>query len=138
MANRGPSLTALLGLLAVAGYQNRDKLSDLARKMQSPDAKPQVGSGLADQVKGFLDSSPIGGALTTALSELVDMFQGKPQEKTATSWVSSGQNEELSSSDLAEVIGEDTLGDLTQKKRDCHATICCMHWRKSCRQRLTQ
>jgi hypothetical protein len=28
MSNGMPSMTALLGLLAVAGYQNRDKIAD--------------------------------------------------------------------------------------------------------------
>ena len=30
--NRFPSMTALLGLLAVAGFQNRDKIADLLRQ----------------------------------------------------------------------------------------------------------
>ena len=30
MSNRGlPSMTALLGLLAIAGYQNRDKIAEM-------------------------------------------------------------------------------------------------------------
>jgi hypothetical protein len=35
MARGFPSLTALLGLLAIAGYQNRDKLAELFREAQA-------------------------------------------------------------------------------------------------------
>jgi uncharacterized protein YidB (DUF937 family) len=35
MARGFPSLTALLGLLAIAGYQNRDKLAELFRETQA-------------------------------------------------------------------------------------------------------
>ena len=31
MANNMPSLTALLGLLAIAGYQNRDKIAEMLK-----------------------------------------------------------------------------------------------------------
>ncbi len=31
MSNGFPSMTALLGLLAVAGYQNRDKIAEMLR-----------------------------------------------------------------------------------------------------------
>ncbi len=115
MARRGPSLTALLGLLAVAGYQNRDKLSDLARKVQAPDAKPQLASGFGDQVKDVLGGSPLGLTLMTAIGELMEMFQGTPQEETAKSWVASGPNGHVAQDDLANVIGEDALADLEVK-----------------------
>ena len=36
MSNRMPSLAALLGLVAVAGYQNRDKIGDFIKNMQHP------------------------------------------------------------------------------------------------------
>ena len=31
MSNRMPSLTTLLGMLALAGYQNRDKISEMLK-----------------------------------------------------------------------------------------------------------
>ena len=51
MSRGYPSLTALLGLLAIAGYQNRDKIAEmLGRSGQSkPEAPGQGGSG------GFLE-----------------------------------------------------------------------------------
>jgi hypothetical protein len=42
--NRGfPSLAALLGLLAIAGYQNRDKLAEMLRGAQA-----KSGAGLGE------------------------------------------------------------------------------------------
>jgi len=35
-----PSLAALLGLVAVAGYQNRDKIGDFIRGLDDPPAPP--------------------------------------------------------------------------------------------------
>lgn len=115
MARRGPSLTALLGLLAVAGFQNRDKLSDLARKIQAPNAQPQIASGFGDQIKDVLSGSPVGEVLTSAVAELMDMFKGTAQEEPAKSWVASGQNAHVAPDDLANVLGEETLLDLSEK-----------------------
>lgn len=115
MARRGPSLTALLGLLAITGYQNRDKLSDLMRKVQTPNANPKIASGFGDQIKDVLGGSPLGGLLTSAIGELMDMFNGTSQEEPAKSWVAAGQNKPVTPDDLAGVIGDDTLRDLSEK-----------------------
>jgi hypothetical protein len=50
--NRGyPSMTALLGLLAIAGYQNRDKIAEWIGGAQhnpgAPTQSPQTGAGAA-------------------------------------------------------------------------------------------
>ena len=47
--NRGfPSMTALLGLLAVAGYQNRDKIAEMLRgaSASTPGASGQGQGGI--------------------------------------------------------------------------------------------
>ena len=49
MSRGFPSMTALLGLLAIAGYQNRDKIAELLRGAQRnpgalPSQGPQAGS----------------------------------------------------------------------------------------------
>jgi uncharacterized membrane protein YeaQ/YmgE (transglycosylase-associated protein family) len=63
MSNRMPSLAALLGLVAVAGYQNREKIGDFIKNMQAgaPGAAPApAGAGQAlgwygpDQGAGFI------------------------------------------------------------------------------------
>ena len=40
MSRGYPSMTALLGLLAIAGYQNRDKIAEMLRGAQSNPAAP--------------------------------------------------------------------------------------------------
>jgi uncharacterized protein YidB (DUF937 family) len=46
MSRGYPSLTALLGLLAIAGYQNRDKIAELLRGTdKKPGAATQGGIG---------------------------------------------------------------------------------------------
>lgn len=40
MSRGMPSMTALLGLLALAGYQNRDKLAELLKGAGSNNAQP--------------------------------------------------------------------------------------------------
>ena len=40
MTNGTPSMTALLGMLALAGYQNRDKISEMLRGATAPASGP--------------------------------------------------------------------------------------------------
>src|SRR4051812_49559177 len=69
--NRGfPSMTALLGLLAVAGYQNRDKIAEMLGGIgkSTPADGGQSGSAPADGGQGGIGgllgqlSSSLGGA----------------------------------------------------------------------------
>ena len=94
--NRGfPSMTALLGLLAVAGYQNRDKLAELLggggtapNSPRGPGQMPQQGgldgllggaggaggAGLGGLLGGA-GGAGLGGLLGGGLSELIERFQ---------------------------------------------------------------
>ncbi len=49
MSRGFPSMTALLGLLAVAGYQNRDKIAEMLngaqQKLGAPGTSSQAGQG---------------------------------------------------------------------------------------------
>jgi hypothetical protein len=63
--NRGmPSLTALLGLLAIAGYQNRDKLAEMLGSTGSatrPGEQPQPGlGGLLGNLTGAIGGAGAG------------------------------------------------------------------------------
>ena len=44
MSRGMPSMTALLGLLALAGYQNRDKLAELLKGAPGNNAQPGAGN----------------------------------------------------------------------------------------------
>ena len=77
--NRGfPSMTALLGLLAVAGYQNRDKLAEMLGGIgQNKTGAPgQAGlGGLLGNLGSSLGGASAGGLLSGGLGELVERFK---------------------------------------------------------------
>ena len=92
-----PSMTALLGLLAVAGYQNRDKIAEMLGGLgqSTPAGTGQSGtrgtgqsgiSGLLGQLGRSLGSAS-GGILTGGLGELLDRFTQSGQGEAAESWI---------------------------------------------------
>ena len=90
MSRGFPSMTALLGLLAIAGYQNRDKIAEMLRGLgeNKPGAGGQGGIGrLLDQLRASLGDASPGGILSGGLGELVDRFKQSGQGETAASWV---------------------------------------------------
>ena len=117
MAKGSPSLIALLGLLAVAGYQNRDKLGEMlnARAPADPNrpGMPSKG-GLMDSVRDLLGGSS-GGNLMAGLSELFDRFAKPTQRAKVDSWVQHGPNAPLAPTDLEETLDEDTIAELVAK-----------------------
>ncbi len=94
MSRGFPSMTALLGMLAIAGYQNRDKLAEMLGgalpKGESGGAPGQQGGlgGLLEQFKG----ASVGGLLGGGLGELVDRFKQAGRGDIADSWVGTGPN----------------------------------------------
>ncbi len=58
MARGMPSLAALLGLIAVAGYQNRDKIGDFVKGLGNAD-RSNPGGGMLDSVKNSFGDSPL-------------------------------------------------------------------------------
>lgn len=121
MAKRMPSMVALLGLLAVAGYQNRDKLGGLLDGLggQSRDPNnPGRTSGGLDSILSGLGGALGGGAgsvLSGGLGDLVDRFREAGRGDKADSWVKDGENAPLAPSDLEETLGEETISELIQK-----------------------
>lgn len=110
--NTMPSLAALLGLLAVAGYQNRDKLGQIFQ-----DAKgraPNSGGILGELGKMFGD--PGEGSLSKGLGELVDAFKNGGNREAADSWVSAEKpSRGISAEQVESSIGKDTLQELAAK-----------------------
>ena len=86
MSRGFPSMTALLGLLAIAGYQNREKIAEWlgGLKQSAPGTAGQGGAGgLLEHLKGSLGSTSAGGVLSGGLGELVDRFKQSGQGETA-------------------------------------------------------
>ena len=135
MARGFPSMTALLGLLAVAGYQNRDKIGEMLRGAQNPGGGTKSGTGasygghdpagqsasgaqrggMLDGLLGSVGASGAGGLLSRGLSELVEQFGQSGQRETAESWVGPGPNRQIEPTEIERAIGHDTLVELEQR-----------------------
>lgn len=128
MSKGYPSMTALLGLLAVAGYQNRDKIAewlgtparDAHGSVVPPVARTSTATGSAapsnlERVLGGVGSAGVGGLLASGLAELVEHFTKGGHGETAKSWVNQGANRDIAEPDLERAIGPLTLEHLTQQ-----------------------
>jgi uncharacterized protein YidB (DUF937 family) len=119
MSRGMPSMTALLGLLAIAGYQNRDKLAEMlggAGAKNAPGASTQPGlGGLLGNLTGMLGGAGAGGLLSGGIGELLEKFKQNGQGETAQSWVNDGPNKEVSPPQLKQAIGPDVLAALEQQ-----------------------
>ncbi len=118
MSRGFPSMTALLGLLAIAGYQNRDKLAEMLSGLgqNKPGATEQGGiGGLLGQLRGSLGNASPGGILSGGLGELVDRFKQSGQGETADSWVGTGPNKPVTPSQLEKAIGPEVLDTLAKQ-----------------------
>lgn len=121
MANKMPSMLALLGLLAVAGYQNRDKISEalqgLKDKNAAPTGGPQNGlGGILDGLGGLLGGAAGGGGLTGGLGDLMESFKQSGQAEVADSWVNpSVPTEGLTAAQVEKAIGAENLEELSRR-----------------------
>lgn len=129
MSKGYPSMTALLGLLAIAGYQNRDKIAELLKGQPdraghvsappAPNAAANTGdTGTLDNLAGLLGgigSAGVGGLIASGLNELVEHFTKGGHGEAANSWVRQGPNRDIAEADLERAIGAETLDHLTQQ-----------------------
>jgi uncharacterized protein YidB (DUF937 family) len=111
-------MTALLGLLAIAGYQNRDKIAEmlkgLGQRTPGPGGQGGIG-GLLDQLSSSLGGASAGGILSGGLGELVDRFKQSGQGETADSWVGTGPNKPVTPAQLEKAIGPEVLDTLSKQ-----------------------
>lgn len=120
MSNRMPSLAALLGLVAVAGYQNREKIGDFIKGLQNPNAAGTGPGGPAsparpEQGTDMLGTGYGGGSILGGLGDLLEQFRTSGQGRKAESWVSSGQNEPIDEREMEQALGPSLLDRLTQQ-----------------------
>jgi uncharacterized protein YidB (DUF937 family) len=135
MSRGFPSMTALLGLLAVAGYQNRDKIAEWlggagqstppaggrpAGGQTAGQTAPQGGqagglAGVLEQLRSNLGGTTPGGILSGGLGELIDRFQQSGHGETAQSWVRTGPNQPVTPSQLEQAIGPEVLDTLSRQ-----------------------
>jgi uncharacterized protein YidB (DUF937 family) len=116
MSRGFPSMTALLGLLAIAGYQNRDKIAEMLGGLNKPGSSGQGGiGGLLGQLSSSLGGTSTGGILSAGLGELLDRFKQSGQGDTAESWVKTGPNKPCTAAQLEKAIGPEVLETLTKQ-----------------------
>jgi uncharacterized protein YidB (DUF937 family) len=100
-------MTALLGLLAIAGYQNRDKIAEM------------LGGSAQDKA---------GASGQSGLGELIERFKQSGQGQIADSWVNTGANKPCTTADLEKAIGPEVLETLAKEtglSRDDILTRLC-------------
>jgi len=121
MSRGMPSMVALLGLLAVAGYQNRDKIAEVLGGLNPGAAGAPVGGsgapanqGVLGKLGGLLGGASAGSVLSGGLGALVDRMRQNGQGQAADSWVSTGPNHTLPPDQLEQAIGPDVLDTLSQ------------------------
>ena len=115
MSRGFPSMTALLGLLAVAGDQNRDKLGELLGSGRPANAAQGGLGGILGQLGGGLGSGGIGGLLGSGLSELVERFKQNGHGDVVDSWVNTSPNKNIAPSQVEQAIGPEVLDTLSQQ-----------------------
>lgn len=126
------ALKALLAVLAVAGFQNRDKIGELLRGLQNPqgdgDGTQQPGglggllggltgsgAGGLGGLGGLLGGGTAGGVLGGGLGDLLKQFQQNGHGETAKSWVETGPNTQIDDRQLSEALGPEVLDDLSAR-----------------------
>ena len=121
MSRGMPSMTALLGMLALAGYQNRDKLIEMfnsvAGSASGADSgrQPRAEGDQPGSLSGMLGGAGVGSLLSGGLSELLEQFTKNGQGEAAESWIGPGPNKEVSPPQLKQAIGQDVLAALVQQ-----------------------
>ena len=125
MSRGFPSMTALLGLLAVAGYQNRDKIAEMLGGLRQPGPSgsgPAQGAaqsgglaGIIEQLGRSLANATPGGILSGGVGELIDRFKQNGHAETAESWVRTGPNKPVTPPQLEQAIGPEVLETLSRQ-----------------------
>lgn len=100
-----PSLTALLGLVAVAGFQNRDKIGEFVKSL----------SGGAEAPTQVAVPAAIPGGIGGALGGLLEQFTKNGQGDVAGSWIGTGQNTAVNGGQLSQALGPDIVAMLAKQ-----------------------
>lgn len=111
MSKRFPSLLALLGLVAVAGYQNREKISDFVKGLNTGDGA----DGAVESVKKALGDGPIATKISGGLGELVDQFRASGLGEKAESWIGAGPNADINETQMEKALGADLIDGLVRQ-----------------------
>ena len=93
-----PSWGALLGLVAVAGFQNRDKIGEFVKGLSTGTGAAQVPGGMAGGLGGLVEQMSKGG-----LGEV------------AKSWVGTGANSPINTDQITQMLPPELVSMLTKQ-----------------------
>src|SRR3979409_2316829 len=124
-----PLTMAILGLLAYKAVKHLSGSQPGASPAPAPSSGNSVntglpggggmGGGLGDLLKGGLGGLLAGGAagsvISGGLGDLLKQFQQNGHGDTASSWVSQGQNKQISPDDLGRALGTDQINALSSQ-----------------------
>ena len=108
MARGMPSFKALLALAAVVGWQNRDKLAELAKGLSAP-------GGPFDEARKQVGADQPGTTLKRGLEEMMKKFDQAGEGDKARSWVGTGENKPIDEPAMEKAAGPDLIGDLAKQ-----------------------
>lgn len=129
-------MTALLSVLALAGWQHRDQITEVLKgvtqQAQTPagstaEVPQQSPGGLGGLLSGFSQGglgsllgglgsqATAGGILSGGLGGLLEHFTQNGQGDLANSWVQDGPNKPIDNGQLSQALGPDVLKDLAAK-----------------------
>ncbi len=103
-------------MLAIAGYQNRDKIAEMLGKLGDDKAGGDGQGGLGNILSQLgLGGASAGGILGGGLGELVERFKQSGQSETADSWVNTGANKPCTPAQLESAIGPEVLDSISKQ-----------------------
>jgi uncharacterized protein YidB (DUF937 family) len=114
MARGFPSMTALLAMLALVGYQNRDKIGEVLGKLNKSGPGEGGLGGLLEKLGIDTKGAGPGGVLPGGLGEILDRFNKNGQGETAESWVNTGPNKTVTPASLEQALGPEVLETLAK------------------------
>ena len=95
-----PTVLAVLGLLAYRTLKGKGRLAELLQGAPSAPGTPGRNAAAAELS---------GGVVLGGLKELLDRFRQKTPNSAADSWVSTGPNQPISSSELEQALGGERI-----------------------------
>ena len=120
-----PAAMALLGLLAVKGFQNRDKIAGMLNGVlgnSNQAGQPASGAdneglgGLLGGLGGMLGGgNSAGHVVSGGLGDLLNKFQQAGHGDVAQSWVKDGPNQQLAPEQVEQAVGPDVIGQLAKE-----------------------
>jgi uncharacterized protein YidB (DUF937 family) len=123
MMTKTTASTALLGLLALSGYNDQDQISDLLNRIDAqfdrsaaPDQTlPDIDKTFYGDLKTWFTDVDLAATLAGAMTELDEVFAARGYGARINAWFAGDPKPVIAREELADVLGADLLIVLSQK-----------------------